>query len=85
VSALALAWIYFRWGQNLWLVFSLHALANLAGALYMSGDVAVDDGLFTTLLLATIGLGVVTTLLQARLPWSDRIASRAGPDHYALP
>ncbi len=75
-SALGLAWLYFRWGRNLWLVFFLHAIGNLGAALYMSGDVAVGDSLYISLLVATAVLAIVVTLLRDRFAWSERLFRR---------
>lgn len=75
-SALGLAWIYFRWGRNLWLVFFLHALGNLAGSLYMSGEVAVGDRLFLTLLTATLVVAIGLTAFCDRFRWSRWVRDR---------
>lgn len=72
-SALVLAWVYFRWGQNLWLVFFLHAIVNLAGALYMSGDVAVGDNLFISLLVVTALVAIGATIVRERFSWTERL------------
>lgn len=74
-SALALAWVYFRWSRNLWLVFFLHAIGNLGAALYMSGEVAVGDRLYISLLVATAVLAITVTLLRDRFSWSARLGS----------
>ncbi len=73
VSALALAWVYFRWFRNLWLVFFLHAIANLGAALYMSGEVAVGDRLYLSLLVAMAALAIAVTVLRDRFSWSKRL------------
>jgi membrane protease YdiL (CAAX protease family) len=73
ISALGLAWLYFRWNKNLWLVFFLHALGNFGASLYMSGKVAVGDNRFITLLVITLILAVAVTALRDRFPWSGRV------------
>ena len=84
-SALGLAWIYFRWGRNLWLVFFLHALGNFAGSLYMSGEVAVGDRRFLTLLAVTLILALGLTVLRDRFRWSKWVWERvAGEQEGAI-
>jgi membrane protease YdiL (CAAX protease family) len=72
-SALGLAWLYFRWRGNLWLVFFMHALGNLAGALYMSGNVAVGNTQFIVLLVVTLVLAVGVTLKAGHIPWIRKL------------
>jgi membrane protease YdiL (CAAX protease family) len=81
VSALALAWLYTSWGRNLWLVFFLHALGNLGGALYMSGDVAVGESLFLAVLALTLLLAIGVTALRDRWSWSARIVGTEEAPH----
>jgi len=77
-SALALAWIFMRWGKNLWLVIFLHALGNLSGALFMSGPVAVGQTLYLSLLGVTVVTGVTFTVLRDRWEWSRKVAEALG-------
>jgi len=79
LSALGLAWLYVSWNRNLWLVFFLHALGNLGGAMYMTGSVAVGDSRFIALLAATLVLALGVTALRKRWSWSDRVMGRPGP------
>jgi len=72
-SALGLAWVYHRWDRNLWLVFFLHGLGNLAAAMYMTGEVAAGDSVFTTLLAVTLVVAVCVTLMKDRWSWSARV------------
>ncbi len=72
-SALVLAWIYFRWGQNLWLVFFLHGIGNLVSALYTSGDVAVGNNLFISLLVVTAFASILVTAFREKIPWTQRV------------
>jgi hypothetical protein len=57
-------------------VFFLHALGNLAGSIYMSGEVAVGDRLFLTLLAATLILAIALTAFRDRFDWSQRVWER---------
>jgi len=85
VSALALAWLYLRWNRNLWVVFSLHGLANLGATFYMSGDVAVGDMRYVVLLVMSLVLALMVTLFQSRFPWADRVKGTVGSPAVAAP
>jgi membrane protease YdiL (CAAX protease family) len=72
-SALGLAWLYFRWRRNLWLVFFMHALGNMAAAMYLSSNVAVGNNQFIVLLVVTLLLSVGVTLRAELFPWTQRL------------
>lgn len=62
------AWLFRRWGFNLWIVIALHAFMNLWWQLFSAGDGAVGGVVANICRALTIALAIMLTMYRDRLP-----------------
>jgi len=60
-------WVFTRWQDNVWTVFSLHALMNLWWEVFAVDETALGGWLANAARLATVGLAILLTIYKDRI------------------
>jgi len=69
IGSLFFSWLYLKWDNNLWLIFFVHALMNLAWNIWNVGESAFAGWLPTTMQVTTLVVAILLTLNKEKIPW----------------